>query len=47
MGFDPIDPDTLSERTGFAAALLSTHLLTMELDGLIERLSSGAYRRLG
>ena len=47
MGFDPVDPDTLAERTGFDAALLSTHLLTLELDGLVERLSSGAYRRLG
>ena len=47
MGFDPIDADTLSARTGFDAALLSTHLLTMELDGLIERLPGGSYRRLG
>lgn len=47
MGFDPVDPDTLAERTGLDAALLSSHLLTLELDGLVERLSSGAYRRLG
>lgn len=47
MGFDPIDADTLAERTGFDAAMLSTHLLTLELDGLIERLPGGSYRRLG
>ncbi|MEO6354631.1 MAG: DNA-processing protein DprA [Burkholderiaceae bacterium] len=47
MGFDPVDMDTLAQRSGFDIATLSTQLLTLELDGLVERLSDGAYQRLG
>lgn len=47
MGFDPVPVDVLAERSGFDIATLSTHLLMLELDGLVERLQDGAYRRLG
>ncbi|MDP3842767.1 MAG: DNA-processing protein DprA [Oxalobacteraceae bacterium] len=47
MGFDPVHVDTLAQRSGFDIATLSTQLLTLELDGLVERLPDGAYRRLG
>ncbi|MEO8598289.1 MAG: DNA-processing protein DprA [bacterium] len=47
MGFDPVPVDVLAERSGFDIATLSTQLLMLELDGLVERLSDGAYRRLG
>ncbi|MGV8898623.1 MAG: DNA-processing protein DprA [Burkholderiaceae bacterium] len=47
MGFDPVPVDVLAERSGFDIATLSTHLLMLELDGLVERLPDGAYRRLG
>ncbi|MGV8894406.1 MAG: DNA-processing protein DprA [Burkholderiaceae bacterium] len=47
MGFDPVPVDVLAERSGFDISTLSTHLLMLELDGLVERLPDGAYRRLG
>lgn len=47
MGFDPVDMDTLAQRSGFDIATVSTQLLTLELEGLVERLPNGAYRRLG
>lgn len=47
MGFDPVDMDTLAQRSGFDIATVSTQLLTLELEGLVERLPDGAYRRLG
>jgi DNA processing protein len=46
MGFDPVDGDALSQRTGMDAAALSGHLLALELDGLIEMLPGGRYRRI-
>ncbi|MEA5097776.1 MAG: DNA-processing protein DprA [Burkholderiaceae bacterium] len=46
MGFDPVSADLLGERTGLKAAALNALLLTLELDGLAERLSDGCYRRL-
>ncbi|NMM29216.1 MAG: DNA-protecting protein DprA [Glaciimonas sp.] len=46
MGFDPVPVDLLAQRSGFDIATLSAHLLALELDGLVERLSDGAYRRL-
>jgi predicted Rossmann fold nucleotide-binding protein DprA/Smf involved in DNA uptake len=39
--------DVLAQRSGFDRATLSTQLLTLELDGLVERLPDGTYRRLG
>lgn len=47
MGFDPVHVDVLAQRSGFDIAVLSSQLLTLELDGLVERLPDGAYRRLG
>ena len=46
MGFDPVDTDALCLRSGLDAASLTTHLLTLELDGMIECLPGGSYRRL-
>ena len=46
LGFDPVDVDNLCQRSGLDAATLSTQLLTLELDGLVERLPDGKYRRL-
>lgn len=47
MGFDPVQIDALAQRSGFDIATLSSHVLLLELDGLVERLPDGAYRRLG
>jgi DNA processing protein len=46
IGFDPIDPDTLQLRCGLDAAALNAQLLILELNGVVERLSGGSYRRL-
>jgi DNA processing protein len=47
LGFDPVDGDTLAARSGLDAAALATQLLELELQGLLEVLPGGAYRRLG
>jgi DNA processing protein len=46
LGFDPVDGDTLVMRTGLDVASLNEQLLNLELDGLLERLPGGWYRRL-
>ncbi len=46
MGFDPVDADVLSLRSGLGAAALSERLLTLELDGTVECLPGGRYRRV-
>jgi DNA processing protein len=46
MGFDPVDMNLLAERSGLDVAALNARLLTLELDGLIEMLPGGIYRRL-
>ena len=46
MGFDPVHPDMLAQRSGLDAGMLNADLLTLELDGRIELLPSGMYRRL-
>lgn len=46
MGYDPVDIDTLAVRCGLDAATISAQLLELELQGLIERLPGGMYRRL-
>ena len=46
LGFDPVDTDTLAERSGLDAATLGAELLNMELEGSIEVLPGGLYRRL-
>lgn len=46
LGFDPVDLDTLCQRTGQTAAPLSAQLLTLELEGRIERQPGGRFLRL-
>ncbi len=46
LGFDPVDADTLALRTGLDAGSLNAQLLTLELEGALERLPGGWYRRL-
>jgi DNA processing protein len=46
MGFDPVDANLLGERIGMDAAMLNAQLLALELEGLIEMLPGGIYRRL-
>lgn len=46
MGFDAIDIDTLMELTEQDTASISGQLLSLELDGKIERLPNGNYQRL-
>jgi DNA processing protein len=46
MGFDPVDIDTLAIRCALDAASINAQLLTLELEGLIEMLPGGIYRRL-
>ena len=46
MGFDPVDADALSMRSGLGAAALSERLLALELDGAVECLPGGRYRRV-
>ena len=46
VGFDPVTLDQLALRSGRSTALLQGDLLVLELDGLVELLPGGAYRRL-
>jgi len=46
MGYDPVDMDTLASRSGLDAGALNAKLLSMELEGLVETLPGGAYRRI-
>jgi len=46
MGFDAVDMDTLSERSGLTVSQLSAMLLTLELDGCICTLPGGLYQRI-
>jgi DNA processing protein len=46
MGFDPVDIDTLTVRCHIDAATVSAQLLELELQGLVEMLAGGMYRRL-
>lgn len=47
MGFDPVDTNLLAERAGLDASAMHAQLLALELEGLIEMLPGGIYRRLG
>jgi DNA processing protein len=47
MGFDPVDVDSLAQRTGIDAAALSAQLLTLEMETQIEMLPGGLYQRVG
>jgi DNA processing protein len=46
MGFDPVDANILAERCELDAASLYGQLLSLELEGLIEMLPGGIYRRV-
>jgi DNA processing protein len=47
MGFDPVDINLLAERAALDISTLHAHLLALELEGLIEMLPGGIYRRVG
>ncbi|MBI5612270.1 MAG: DNA-protecting protein DprA [Gammaproteobacteria bacterium] len=46
LGYDPVAPDTLVERTGLTAEAVSSMLLQMELRGLIAACPGGRYQRI-
>ena len=46
IGFDPTDVDALALCTGLNIAALNEQLLTLELEGVVELLPNGSYRRL-
>jgi len=46
LGFDPIDIDTLSQRSGLTIEALSAILLQLELDGKVSTLAGGMYQRI-
>lgn len=45
-GFDPVDIDTLQQRSGFDISIINTALTDLELAGLIERLPGGRWQRV-
>jgi DNA processing protein len=45
LGFEPTSVDTLIERTGFTADILTTTLLALELAGLVATAPGGFYMR--
>ncbi|WP_447125208.1 DNA-processing protein DprA [Glaciimonas sp. GG7] len=47
LGFDPVSLDMLAARSGIDIARLNAQLLTLELEGVVEMLPGGIYRRLG
>ena len=46
LGFDPCGINVLAERTGLTAAELSSMLLLLEMEGLVEALPGGRYSRV-
>jgi len=46
IGFDPVDLDTLSMRSGLTVGELSAMLLTLELEGRISTLPGSQYQRI-
>lgn len=46
MGFAPVDTDTLVQRSGLTAAELSSMLLPLELEGLVQSLSGGRLQKI-
>jgi DNA processing protein len=46
IGYDPVDLDTLAQRTGLAPGVLSARLLELELAQAIERMAGNCYQRL-
>lgn len=47
LGFDPVDADTLAARCQLDIAILHGQLLTLELNGMVEMLPGGLFRRIG
>jgi DNA processing protein len=47
IGYDPVSLNVLAARAGLDASTINARLLTLELDGFIERLAGGMVRRLG
>jgi len=45
LGYDPVDIDTLINRTGLTAGAVSSMLLAMELQGLVESRPGGKFQR--
>ena len=46
LGFDPIDLDTLCQRSGLTPDTASAMLLTLELEGVVSRLAGGKFQRV-
>jgi DNA processing protein len=46
LGFDPLDIDSLSQRSGLTIDALSAILLQLELDGQVTTLAGGMYQRI-
>lgn len=46
VGFDPVDADTLQQRSGFTAAAINMGLTDLELTGQIESLPGGRWQRI-
>jgi len=46
MGYDPIHPDVLAQRCNIESGELSAQLLVLELEGQVEIVAGGLYRRL-
>ncbi len=46
LGFDPLDLDTLCQRSGLTPETASAMLLTLELDGTVSRLPGGKFQRV-
>jgi DNA processing protein len=47
MGFDPVTPEVLAQRTSLAISALQAALLNLELNGEVARLPGGFFQRLG
>ena len=45
LGWDPVSLDTLAARSPLTTAELSSMLLIMELDGLVEKVPGGGFMR--
>lgn len=46
LGFDPVDTETLAQRSGLTISELSAILLQLELDGAVAALPGGLYQRI-
>lgn len=47
LGYDPIEIDTIIQKSGLTAEAVSSMLLLLELQGQVESLSGGRYVRIG